>query len=138
MVRTEPSVHKVFEKYPVSARKKISYLRKLIIDTAKNTDEITSIEETLKWGEPSYNTKKGSPIRIDWKEKKPQEYAMYFNCQSALVPTFKMVFGEKFNFEGNRAIIFQMNDPIPEKELKICIRAALLYHKVKKLPTLGI
>ena len=113
-------------------------LRKLIIETAKEIDEITMLEETLKWSEPSYLTKIGSTIRMDWKPKYPNQYAMYFKCTSRLVETFKLVFNNTFEFEGKRAILFQLEDEIPTEALKYCIRAALTYHKVKQLPTLGI
>ena len=83
-------------------------------------------------------TKKGSTLRIAWKPKTPDYYGMYFQCSSRLVPTFKRVYSDAFSFEGNRAIIFNLYDPIPEEELKVCIRAALIYHTVKHLPTLGI
>ena len=104
-----------------------------MIQTAKNpfVDGITNIEETLKWCEPSYLVKNGSTVRIDWKEKFPNQYAMYFRCTSKLVETFKQQFDCIFKFEGNRAIIFHLNDIIPTVELKKCIAAALQYHKVK-------
>ncbi len=137
-IKTNPEVGIVFDNYPGSVRKKILNLRELIIETASELVEIVDIEETLKWGEPSYLTKIGSTIRIDWKSKTPNQYAMYFKCTSKLIPTFKMVFNGLFTFEGSRAITFQMEEKIPKKELKSCIRAALNYHKVKHLPTLGI
>src|SRR5690606_8023652 len=101
-------------------------------------EEISKLEEALKWGEPSFLTKSGSTVRIDWKKTKPDQYAIYFQCTSRLVPTFKMVYKNVFKFEGNRAIIFQLEDNIPKEELKNCIKATLMYHKVKHLPTLGI
>jgi len=124
--------------YPTPYKKKLKYLRKLIIETAKEIPEIKEIEETLKWNEPAYLVKKGSTIRIDWKPKNPDQYAMYFKCTSKLVQTFRSVFGDKFNYEKNRAILFKLEDTIPEKELKQCIGAALQYHLVKELPELGI
>jgi hypothetical protein len=131
-------VDKVFKKYPKAMQGKLLHLRDLILETAKNSDTIHEIEETLKWGEPSYLTKIGSTIRIDWKEKTPEQYAIYFKCTSKLVPTFRAVFPDKFNFEANRAIIFHMEEKVPETELKKCIAAALTYHKVKHLPLLGM
>ena len=128
----------VFDNYPDKVRKKMLRLRQLILETATELDDITTLEETLKWGEPSYNTKYGSTLRMDWKSNKPDQYAMYFKCTSRLVETFKIVFMDKFVYEGNRAIVFKMDDQIPKNELKKCIRAALSYHKVKQLPTLGI
>jgi len=137
-INTNPEVELVFNNYPEFVRKKLLNLRVIILETAKEIEEITALEETLKWGEPSYLVKKGSTIRIDWKKKSPDQYAIYFKCTSRLVPTFKFAFGELFQFEGDRAIIFKMDDIIPKSELKKCITAALLYHKVKHLPTLGI
>ncbi len=101
-------------------------------------EEIEVLEETLKWGEPSFLVRRGSTIRIDWKAEKPNQYGIYFKCTSKLVPTFKVIYNSQFKYEGNRAIIFQMNDEIPEAELKKCISAALTYHKVKDLPMLGM
>lgn len=135
---TDPKVELVFNNYPDPVRDKMLRLRKLIIETAKETEEITRLEETLKWGEPGYLTKIGSTIRMDWKQKSPNQYAMYFQCTSRLVDTFKILFKNRFDFEGKRAIVFGLKDEIPVEELKYCIRAALTYHKVKHLPTLGI
>jgi len=137
-ISTNPEVKTVFNNYPDFVKDKILNLRKLIMETASKIDQITEIEETLKWGEPSYLVKNGSTIRIDWKEKSPNQYAMYFKCTSRLVETFKLQFKDLFKFEGNRAIIFQMEDNIPTAELKKCIVTALQYHKLKHLPTLGI
>jgi hypothetical protein len=133
-----PEVESVFNRYPDDVREKIFNLRKLIIDAANEIEEITVLEETLKWGEPSYLTKYGSTIRIDWKEKKPDEYAIYFKCTSRLVPTFKSIYGDIFKFDGDRAIVFHMDHKVPEIELKKCIAAAIMYHKVKKEPSLGM
>ncbi len=137
-IRTNPQVNEVFDNYPDSVRDKMLNLRRIIIETAHETEGINNLEETLKWGEPSYLTKYGSTIRIDWKDKTPDQYAIYFKCTSKLVPTFKLLFNNIFTYEGNRAIIFQPEDRIPETELKKCIQAALLYHKVKHLPALDI
>ena len=137
-IKINPEVKLVFDNYPDSVRNKMFALRELVIETARETDRITNIEETLKWGEPSYLTKSGSTIRIDWKSKTPDQYAMYFKCTSRLVEVFKMIFISRFDFEGNRAIVFRLNDEIPIDDLKYCIKAALTYHRVKHLPTLGI
>ena len=138
IIKTNPKVELVFDNYPDLVRNKMLTLRKLIIETAKEIEEITILEETLKWSEPSYLTKIGSTIRMDWKPKSPNQYAMYFKCTSRLVETFKLVFKNTFEFEGKRAILFQLEDEIPTEALKYCIKAALTYHKVKQLPTLGI
>ena len=135
---TNPEVIAVFEKYPDKIKEKIITLRSLIIEAAKELEDISNLEETLRWGEPSYIAKRGSTIRIDWKTKLPDQYAMYFQCTSKLIPTFKMLYNDKFEFEGSRAIVFQLDNEIPKEELKNCIKAALRYHKVKHLNTLGL
>jgi len=137
-IQTNPDVLSIYSNYPDIVREKINNLRDLILETAKEIEGVTNLEETLKWGEPSFIAKKGSTFRIDWKKSNPNQYAMYFQCTSKLIPTFRVLYKDTFQFEGNRAIIFPLNSEIPEKELKTCITAALTYHKVKHLPTLGI
>lgn len=135
---TSPKVDVVFANYPEYVREKMQSLRELVIETAEESEGVYKLEETLKWGEPSFVTKDGSTLRMDWKEKTPDQYAMYFHCTSRLVDTFRLVFNHKFQYEGKRAIVFQLNQKIPKAELKECIKAALTYHKVKELITLGI
>lgn len=134
---SDQKVREVFDNYPKSVKKQMLKLRALVLNTASEIDGLEKLEETLKWGEPSYLTKYGSTIRIDWKEKNPEEYAIYFKCTSNLIETFRILYKDTFKFAGKRAIIFQLNDKIPEIELKHCISMALKYHKVKQLPLLG-
>lgn len=138
MLKTNPKVNEIFASYPDTVRDKMRFLRELVIETAEETEGIDELEETLKWGEPSFVTKNGSTLRMDWKEKVSNRYAMYFQCTSRLVDTFRMVFDHKFQFEGNRAIVFQLNQKVCVLELKECIKASLTYHNVKHLITLGI
>ena len=135
---SNPQVKDKFRSYPPEARQKLEQLRQLILDVADELDEVQQIDETLKWGEPSYIAKKGTTIRIDWKDRSPDQYAMYFNCQSSLVPTFKIVFGDALNYEKSRAVVFDMNTDLPEPEVRECISRALLYHRVKDKPLLGL
>ena len=137
-IKTDPRVPDKFKSYPKAVRSKMEFLRKLVLETAAEIDSIDTIEETLKWSEPSFLVKKGSTLRMDWKAKAPDQYAMYFKCTSRLGETFKVVFKDVFQWEGKRAIIFQMDDEVPVQPLKECIKAALTYHTVKQLPTLGI
>ena len=131
-----PAVARVFDRYPEPRRKKLIRLRQLVLDAASETEGVETLEETLKWGEPSYLTKGGSTLRIDWKDRAPDQYVMYFNCNTSLVDTFRELYGDVFMFEGNRAIVFGEADEIPVAELKHCISLALTYHRVKRLPLL--
>jgi Domain of unknown function (DU1801) len=129
------AVAKAFGAYPPNMRRKLLALRELIFKTAASTEGVGEIEESLKWGEPAYLTSQtgsGSTVRIDWKASKPSEYAMYFNCQTSLVETFKTLFPGEFRFEGNRALLFKESEPIPKGALAFCISAALTYHRAGK------
>lgn len=138
ILKTNPKIKEKFANYPDSVRPKLQFLRELVIETAEETEDIDELVETLKWGEPSFETNIGSNLRMDWKEKNPSQYAMYFKCTSRLVNTFKIVYGHKFQYEGSRAIVFELHQKIPVRELKKCVKASLTYHKVKHLKTLGI
>lgn len=126
------AVARVFDTYPTPIRRKLLALRELIFDTAAATDGVGELEETLKWGEPAYvtaQTRSGSTIRIDWKRRTPSRYAMYFHCRTDLVETFRTHFPDSFEFEGNRAIIFEESDSLPTDSLRACIAMALTYHR---------
>ncbi|MBO3698143.1 DUF1801 domain-containing protein [Roseivirga sp. E12] len=138
VLEVNPAVKARFDNYPPEIKAKMDKLRELIIEVAEETEGVSHLEETLKWGEPSYITKNGSTLRIDWKPKSPDQYAMYFQCTSQLVPTFRFVFGETFKYEGNRAVVLPLNGDLPTEEVKQCIATVLTYHKVKKMPTLGL
>ncbi len=137
IIEQDPVVEEKFQTYSPLVKEKLIYLRQLIITTATEDENITHLEETLKWGEPSYLVKKGSTIRMDWKAKTPEQYAIYFKCTSKLVPTFKAIYGDLFQYEKTRAILFQLEEDIPEEALKDCISLALNYHRLKHLPLLG-
>ncbi|KJD35081.1 hypothetical protein PW52_12050 [Tamlana sedimentorum] len=134
---SHPKVKQIFNNYPPQVKPKMDALRALVLKTAESITGLEKLEETLKWNEPSYLTKHGSTLRIDWKPKTPNQYAMYFQCSSQLVSTFKIIYKTVFKFEGNRAIIFNINGTIPKTELQHCITLALTYHKIKHLPLLG-
>ncbi len=131
----DKTVSKKIASYPDPIKKKLLYLRELILDVAKNTEGVGSIEETLKWDQLSYltsETKSGTTIRIDWRPQKPDEYALYVNCKTNLIDQYTTLFPKEFSYEGNRAIVFNINEKIPEDALRICIQIALRYHLDKK------
>lgn len=134
-----PSVAAKFESYPPHARNALLALRELVFRTASETPGVGEIDETLKWGEPAYVTKNkaGSTVRMDWKAKDPERYAIYFHCQTGLVDMFRTLFPDDFAFDGNRALVFRLGDPVPEDALAICIAAALTYHLNKRRSVAG-
>lgn len=123
-----------FDAYPPRARRRLLALRELVFQTAASTVGVGEIEESLKWGEPAYvpKNKGGSTIRMDWKKKDPDQYAIYFNCQTNLVATFQTLFPNDFKFEGNRALVLPLAGKMPKDSLSICIAASLTYHLRKR------
>src|SRR6266478_4636259 len=103
----DPAVEAVFGAYPKPVKAKLLALRRLIFDTAKATQGVGRLEETLKWGQPSYltaETNSGSTVRIDRVKASANQYAAYFHCQTNLVETFRELYPE-LSYSGNRAIL---------------------------------
>lgn len=127
----DKGVQEKFGAYPEHIRPKMDRLRELIYEVAEQTEGVGEIEETLKWSEPAYLTKKpksGTTVRIDWKEKSPEQIGMYVNCNTSLIETYRTMFKDELEFEGNRAIVLPVDLDLPEEELRICIQMALRYH----------
>lgn len=122
----------VFASYPDAVRPDLLALRELILDTADATDGVGAVEETLKWGQPSYltpETRSGSTIRIaPTGAKSTHDYAMYFICHTNLVEDFEGLFGDVLTYEGNRALLFTLGAKLPDDELRECVAMALTYH----------
>ncbi len=131
----DPAVRKVFETYPHDVRGSLLQLRALILETAAATEGVGPLQETLKWGQPSYltpRTKSGSTIRIDQVKGEAGRYALYCHCQTSLIEDFRTLYPEDFRFEGKRAMLFEAQDPPSEDALRHCIALALTYHARKK------
>jgi len=136
----DPAVDAVFGAYPKPLKSKLLALRRLIFDTAKKTKGVGRLEETLKWGQPSYltsETKSGSTIRIDQVKPATNRYAIYFHCQTDLVETFRELYPTEFSYGGNRSILLDAADEIPEQALRHCVALALTYHLNKRKPAPG-
>jgi hypothetical protein len=132
----DPQVAAVFAGYPRRVQAKLLALRRLILETAAKTPGVGALDETLKWGQPSYLTKQtrsGSTIRID--RVKPEagddteRYALYVHCQTTLVSTFRQLYRDELSFGGNRSILLDADQPLPKAALRHCIALALTYHR---------
>lgn len=137
-LQTSIDFDSVFDSYPDHIKPRMRQLRGLVHDVVADLLYDGVVQETLKWGEPSFVTKHGSTLRMDWKPKAPNQCALYFKCTSLLVATFKDVYGDKLKYEGSRAIVLPLTGDIPEAILRECISAALRYHKINKIPLLGL
>ena len=129
-----PEVEKTFNAYPKKIRDKLLFLRGLIFQIAEESDEIGEIEETLKWGNPSYLThapKTGTTIRLSEVRACEDKYAISVHCQTSLVSEFRDIYPE-LEFDGNRSLIFNLNTELPHETIMHFISSALTYHRRKK------
>ena len=130
-----PEIHAVFDTCPSKLKLNLLALRNFIFEVAAETSGVGQIEETLKWGQPSYltpETKSGSTIRIGPVRGCDTRFALYVHCQTDLIATFKDYYGDTFVYEGKRAVVFDVNEEFPEPALRHCISMALTYHLDRK------
>lgn len=130
----DPAVEAVFTACPPVLKKKLLALRNMIFEVAASTAGVGQLQETLKWGEPAYLTatsKSGSTVRMAPRKGSSTQYALYFNCQTTLVDSFRTMFPVEFSYERNRAIVFDTADKVPAQALKFCLAMALTYHRNK-------
>ncbi len=102
-------------------------LRAVILDAAASLPQIGPLEESLKWGEPSYTPQKkniGSSVRLA--PRKNGRVALHFICHTELIDEFRELYPQ-LNFEGKRGIIVDLAKPLPLEELRHCIAKALTY-----------
>lgn len=132
----DPAVKAVFAGYPQSVGANLLALRALILETAAQTAGVGRIQETLKWGQPSYltpETKSGSTIRIDAVKNVAGQYALFFTCHTNLVETFRDLYPTELTYGGNRSILLDADAAIPDEPLRHCIALALTYHRRKRM-----
>ncbi len=132
---SNPEVEKIFDSYPADVRTKLLALRQLILETAAETEGVGKLEETLKWGQPSYltpETKSGTTIRIDQLKPDSGRYGIFVHCQTSLVSMYRELYSNVLSFDGKRAIELDVAEDPPKDVLRHCIELALTYHQRKR------
>lgn len=128
------AVAQTLEHYPDAVRRRLLQVRDLIFSVAAETEGVGPLTETLKWGEPAYLTetsKSGTTIRLGASRSSPDQCAVFVNCQTTLIDTFRAHFADDFTFEGQRALLFPATGDFRREPLALCLRAALTYHRQK-------
>jgi len=128
------SVQQVYDGYGGGVGERLRELRTIILDVAAQTNGVGEVEECLKWGQPSFVTKRpksGSTVRIDAIKDEPNHVAMYFICTTTLMDDFRVMYPDTFDYRGNRALVFDVNEAFPDNELRHCIAMALTYNLKK-------
>lgn len=113
-----------YPKYSVLEKQKLTEVQDLIHKVAEESD--IDITESVKWGQLSFATPNGTPIRID--KFSDTQVALFVHCQTHLIETWRSLFSDTLSFSKNRAIVISLDEPLPEEQLKICIDQAFNYH----------
>lgn len=121
----DPKIEETFALLPEPARTRLLNLRSLIFKIAAEQNE--TVSETLKWGQPSYQSASGTPIRLGI--PKSGGYALFVHCQTSVISEFRNTFEDAFSYEGNRAVLFQEDDQIDVKKVAVLINSALTYRR---------
>ncbi len=119
----------MFDKYPEPVKSRLIELCSLILEVALSIDEVGELEETLKWGQPSYlpsKTKSGTSIRIDADTRFGLDYALYVNCKTNLVENWRELY-PALKYGSNRSVHFSVDDELEKEKIKHMIAMALTY-----------
>jgi len=130
MHKIAKQVQTIYDSYPVKIRRNLLKVREIIYSVALENEEIGAIEETLKWGEPSYLThspKSGTTIRLGTVKNSKTEFSISVHCQTSLISDFKILHPE-LNYEKNRSLIFSTDTAVPFQTIRLFIYLALRYH----------
>ncbi len=122
-------VQAAFACFPQAERARLLDMRKLIFDEAARDPRLGALSESLKWGQPSYapaKPKVGTPLRLALaRDGTP---GMFVHCQTDVIETVRPLFPTETHFDGTRAVLLPMAQPLPEDALRAMIRTALGYH----------
>jgi hypothetical protein len=122
-----PAIKSAYDAFDEGPRAALLALRDLIFDTA-DALPVGAIEESLKWGQPSYTTagsRAATPIRLG--VTKTGDVGMFTHCQSTVMSDFRALAPTDMRFDGNRGLLLEPNDTLPLDDITPLIRAALTY-----------
>lgn len=122
------AVKAAFDAVPAPERAGLFKLRELIFATAATLDEVPTMTEDLRWGQPAYLTpaKVGSTLRLG--QPKTGGFALYAHCQTTIISDFAEAYPAWDWFDGNRAVLFTDVAEIDPVRHGALIASALTYH----------
>ena len=132
-LHSEPlkAVKSAFDGFDPEVRKRALAIRGLIGEVASKTD-CGGLEETLKWGFPSYlaGSGRGTTIRLE-PGPSNEGVAMRVHCQSRMMERFVDRPSVGVKPDGSRGILIPLKGKLPLTELRRFIGLALTYHDWK-------
>lgn len=98
---------------------------------AERTEGVGRLEETLKWGQPSYvtsQTRSGSTIRLGVTRDR-RYFGLYVHCRTDILSRSKDRFPDDLRYEARRAILIEEGEDLQANKLRFCIAHALTDHR---------
>lgn len=124
-----PQVKAAYDAFPEGQKEIALMLRDLVFAVAADTPEVGRVEETLKWGQPSFitpKTKSGSTLRIG--VTKAGDTGIYAHCGTSIISDYAATFPGDDRIDGNRGVLFATANEIVPDRLRHLIRHGLTYH----------
>lgn len=115
--------------YPDATRDRVLQLREVLWEVVAAEPAIGVVEESLKWGQPSYRPATagtGTTVRID-RVSGSDDVAVFTPCSTSLVAEFRAAHGSIATYDGKRGVIVPAEGEIPLAALRDHMREALLY-----------
>lgn len=122
------AVAKAFDDFEPKVGAALLELRELVFVVAAEIDRLAGVEESLKWGQPSYapKPKTGTPIRLGL--TKSGDPTLLVHCQTSLVADLEADNAHGLRTTDNRAVILPEHGVMDHPGLRGFVRAALTYH----------
>ncbi len=99
----DPAVSDYFERLEPASRARLLLARAGVMKAAGTS--APPIEESLKWGEPSYRTgNRGKAVRINMRG---EDIVLLFHCRTSIVSDIRDRFGAALEYDGQRAVILR-------------------------------
>ncbi len=130
----QTNIENSYARFETETRADLLAIRGMVLNVAKANETIGELEETLKWGEPSYltpKTKSGSTLRLG-QTKTDSKPALFVNCQTTLVDEVRELYPDIFSYEGTRGVVLKSAPEDVAQELEHIIALVLTYHARKK------
>jgi hypothetical protein len=131
--RSDPAVDGVFDAYPKPVKAKLLALRRLILDTAKATQGVGELEEPSNGAAELSHGREQERQHGSYRpgESRGRPDRGLFSLPDQSGRDVRELYPE-LNYSGNRAILLDAADGLPDAELRYCVGLALTYHLGKR------
>ena len=124
-------VKAIWMAYPDRAQLYLRKIRLRLLQLAARLEGVGPLTECIRWHEASYRTaatKSGLMLRLGWHPTRPAQVAIYFHCRSQMMVKLQRVYDNQIETLGNRAMVFDLNKPLPMDIIDDVLAMALTYY----------